>query len=95
MSLRRPWRFALAVHDPRLFRSAGVHRALLVYVPGMPALSLPDGLSIRVMAGSRFLFQMHYTPNGAQPESGPLDRSSIGLVFTEASKVKKCVQGAR
>src|SRR5207237_8265167 len=62
---------------------------LIDYAPGMGPTVLPEGLAIRVPAGSRFLFQLHYTPNGSPQE----DRSYLGVVFADPAKVKKCVRG--
>ncbi|QDT11263.1 redoxin domain-containing protein [Stieleria marina] len=53
------------------------------YVPGQIVSPLPDGYARRVPAGSRIVFQMHYTPTGAQTE----DRSRIGLLFADESDV--------
>lgn len=53
--------------------------------PGMPATMLPDGTAFFVPAGSKLLFQMHYTANGSPQE----DRSCVGLCFTQAGKVKE------
>jgi peroxiredoxin len=64
--------------------------ALLDYAPGMPPTLLPEGQAIHVPAGSRFLFQMHYTPNGTPQE----DRSYLGLVFSDPKTVKKPVKGS-
>jgi peroxiredoxin/mono/diheme cytochrome c family protein len=47
--------------------------------PGDTALFLPAGTAKRVPAGSKLLFQMHYTPNGKAAR----DRSSVGLVFAK------------
>lgn len=63
--------------------------ALLDYAPGMPPTILPEGLAIRVPAGSKFLFQMHYTSTGTRQE----DRSYLGLVFADPTKVKSRVEG--
>jgi peroxiredoxin len=63
--------------------------ALLDYAPGMPPTVLPDGYAIRIPAGSKFLFQMHYTPTG----SPHTDLSRLGLVFTEPQKVRHEVRG--
>ena len=54
------------------------------YAPGMQARQYPPGVGIRVPAGSRFRFQMHYTPNGVACE----DRSSVGLVFADPAEIK-------
>jgi peroxiredoxin len=63
--------------------------ALLDYAPGMPPTLLPDGYALRVPAGSKFLFQTHYTPNGSEQQ----DRSSLGLVFADARSVRHEVRG--
>jgi peroxiredoxin len=47
--------------------------------PGEMPLMLPPGYARHLPKGSKFIFQMHYTPNGKVQE----DRSSIGLVFTK------------
>ncbi len=55
------------------------------FAPGMPAVMGPENLALRIPAGSRLCFQMHYTPNGSpQP-----DRSEVGLVLTDAENVEK------
>lgn len=62
-------------------------RWLAAYAPGSRPLMLPDGYAKRIPAGSRLVFQMHYTPNG----TAAVDRSSIGLVFAEPEKVRRQV----
>jgi peroxiredoxin len=47
--------------------------------PGDMPLRLEPGLAKKVPAGSQFVFQMHYTPNGTAAK----DRSSVGLVFAK------------
>jgi hypothetical protein len=49
---------------------------------------LPDGMAKLVPAGSRLLFQIHYTPNGAPQE----DQTKIGLVFADPKTVRKQVK---
>ena len=56
---------------------------LSAYVPGQIRSPLPAGFAQRIPAGSRLVFQMHYTPNG-QPQS---DRTRLGLVFAEPTQV--------
>ncbi|MBX9681146.1 MAG: redoxin domain-containing protein [Gemmataceae bacterium] len=63
--------------------------AMLNYAPGMQATQLPPGWAIRIPAGSKFLFQMHYTPNG----KAHVDRTSLGLVWVDAKSVKHEVRG--
>jgi hypothetical protein len=45
---------------------------------------LKPGMAKLVPAGSRFVFQMHYTPNGTAQE----DRSCVGLVFADPKEVQ-------
>ena len=47
--------------------------------PGAHPLLLADGMAKRVPAGSKLVFQMHYTPNGSPQK----DRSSVGLMFAD------------
>lgn len=53
--------------------------------PGAPPQILPDGMAKRIPAGSRLIFQMHYTPNGTAQE----DISSVGFIFADPKTVKK------
>jgi EF hand len=50
---------------------------LAAYVPGQRAAMLPPGHGRHVPAGSKLVFQMHYTPNGSQQS----DVTQIGLLF--------------
>jgi peroxiredoxin len=54
------------------------------FAPGTRPFLAPDGMAKLVPAGWKFIFQMHYTPNG-RPQK---DRSSIGLLFVEGDSVK-------
>ena len=58
---------------------------LAAYAPGMPPRILPEGTARLVPAGSRLLFQVHYTPRGI-PQT---DRSEIGLVFADPKTIRK------
>lgn len=53
------------------------------YVPGQRTMQLPDGHARRVPAGSKLVFQMHYTPNGKATS----DRTRVGVWFADAEKV--------
>ncbi len=66
--------------DGKDFRSAGW---LTGYVPGQRTALLPPGYARRVPAGSRLVFQMHYTPNGTQQT----DITKIGLLFGKESEI--------
>jgi peroxiredoxin len=60
---------------------------LAATAPGARPMILRPGMAKLVPAGSRFVFQMHYTPNGTPQQ----DRSCIGLVFADPSTVHKKV----
>ena len=51
--------------------------------PGTRPLVMPTGWARRIPAGSRIVFQMHYTPNGSPQK----DRSSVALKFIDAEDV--------
>jgi peroxiredoxin len=57
---------------------------LTATAPGARPLVLNDGHAKLIPAGSKLVFQMHYTPNGT-PQT---DRSSVGFIFTDAKNVK-------
>ncbi len=58
--------------------------SIVTYVPGLPAMNLPAGYATRIPAGSRLVFQAHYTPNG----TAQTDRSVAGLVLADPNEVK-------
>ena len=65
--------------------TAGVHSEFLTATaPGARPLSLTDGKAKLVPAGSKLVFQMHYTPNG----TATTDRSSVGFIFADPAEVK-------
>lgn len=66
--------------DGSRFRGVGW---LAAYVPGQRLAALPAGHARKVPAGSRLVFQMHYTPNGAPQE----DLTRIGITFGAAEDV--------
>jgi peroxiredoxin len=45
--------------------------------PGEMPLDLPEGLAKKIPAGSKLVFQMHYTSNGKAQR----DQTSVGLIF--------------
>jgi peroxiredoxin len=72
--------------QPQMFEGGPANLSLLQgEAPGMPPTMLPDGLAFFVPAGSKFVFQMHYTANGKPGK----DRSCVGLVFADAKDVKQ------
>ncbi len=70
-------------------RRADLRQVLVGYAPGGLPVLLKDGVAIHVRAGSKLLFEMHYTPNGYEQT----DLSYAGFVFTDKSKVKKRIRG--
>lgn len=54
------------------------------YVPGQRSFSLPPNSARRVPAGSKLVFQMHYTPNGAEQD----DITQLGMNFIPEADVK-------
>ncbi len=55
------------------------------YAPGANALFYDDGeTAVHVKAGSKLVFQLHYTPNGTPQK----DLSYVGFKFTTPDKVK-------
>lgn len=67
--------------DPLLNSIAG-------FAPGSPPTLWGDGYARYVPAGSRIVFQMHYTPNGSEQ----VDQSEVGLVLADASEKPKEVR---
>jgi peroxiredoxin len=64
-------------------------RDLLVgTAPGNPPTRCEPGMAKRIRAGSKLLFQMHYTANGAEQQ----DLSCVGLVFADPATVTREVQ---
>ncbi|MEM9643519.1 MAG: redoxin domain-containing protein [Planctomycetota bacterium] len=70
-------------------RRHDLRQVLVGYAPGSLPIDLDDGIALHVKAGSRLLFEMHYTPNGTEQT----DLSYAGVVFTDKSKVKKKLRG--
>jgi peroxiredoxin len=62
-----------------MFRPDGPGNVLCGMAPGDMPLMLKPGFAKKIPAGSRLLFQMHYTPNGKEQ----IDQSYIGLIFTK------------
>jgi peroxiredoxin len=53
------------------------------YVPGQRTYGYGPGTARRVPAGSKLVFQMHYTPTGTEES----DITKIGIVFAQADEV--------
>jgi peroxiredoxin/mono/diheme cytochrome c family protein len=68
-------------------RGGGIGGGNLIagYAPGMnPMLSTDGTTAMHVKAGSKLIFQLHYTPNGSAQQ----DRSFAGFKFVDPEKVK-------
>jgi peroxiredoxin len=72
------------VDQARAEGKLGSH-CLAATAPGTPPLVLPDGMAKCIPAGSKLLFVVHYTPIGTVQT----DQTSIGLVCTDAKKVRQ------
>lgn len=72
------------VRPPRQERVRGIGW-LTAYVPGQNAIRLSEGLARRVPAGSKLVFQMHYTPNGSPQE----DLTKVELTFGDPKRVRE------
>lgn len=62
----------------RLLNGTTTSDILLVYAPGNVPEKWPQGFAKLIKAGSDFVFQMHYTPNGRVLS----DQTRVGLIFT-------------
>ncbi len=66
--------------DGSRFRGVGW---LGAYVPGQRSAVLPPGRARRIPAGSKLVFQMHYTPTGVEQQ----DTTRVGLLFGDQSQI--------
>lgn len=62
-------------------------RSLGIYVPGTASMVLPDVTALEIPAGSRLVFEMHYTPNGTPTP----DQPEIGLYYTDQPPERELV----
>jgi hypothetical protein len=62
----------------------------MAYAPGMTPRRFEKGMAIRAPAGSKLIFQNHYTPNGTEQQ----DMSYVGFVYADAKDVTHEVTGA-
>ena len=66
--------------DGQRFRGVGW---ITAYVPGQRLVNMAPGHARKIPAGSKLVFQMHYTPNGTETP----DISKLGLVFADPKEV--------
>lgn len=57
---------------------------LFGYVPGQRSYTFPPGMAKKIPAGSKLVFQVHYTPVGTVQ----YDQSKLGLLFAEPNEVQ-------
>lgn len=62
--------------------------SIATFVPGMPAGLWPAGYARLVPAGSKLMFEIHYTPVGSEQS----DQSELGIVFADPKTVTKEVK---
>lgn len=67
-----------------LISGEGRRGYLAGYVPGKRIDPYPAGMAKKIPAGSRLLFQVHYTPNGSPQD----DLSKIGFLFVDPKSVQ-------
>ena len=72
---------------PDLSGRSGGARLLGGTAPGVPPFKQARGMAFYVPAGSKLVFQMHYTPNGEEV----VDRSCVGLNFCKAEEVTAAI----
>lgn len=70
------------IRPPELSQFVGIGW-LNAYVPGQKPVIYPEGYARKIPAGSKLVFQMHYTPSGTETH----DVTKIGLNFVDADKV--------
>ena len=81
------------VVDPKEPKAGGAGEGrgfkLAGFAPGEQPKTYPAGTGKLVKAGSNFVFQVHYTPNGKEVK----DRSYIGLIFSKEPVTRKALTG--
>ena len=61
------------------YEADGTAHTLAGWAPGDMPFIYPPGTARRIQAGSKLLFEVHYTPNGTEQT----DRSSVGVIFAK------------
>ncbi|MBL9122472.1 MAG: redoxin domain-containing protein [Planctomycetaceae bacterium] len=94
----RPGNYAVVHHIICFVQPAGasdedgrrmLEGAQIGYAPGMQPRMYPPGYALKIKAGSKIVFQMHYTAVGTEQP----DLSSLGLIFADPREVKFEVRG--
>jgi peroxiredoxin len=63
-----------------LYEADGTAATLVGWAPGDMPVRFPPGIAKRIPAGSKLVFEVHYTPNGTEQT----DRSSVGVIFAKS-----------
>jgi peroxiredoxin len=58
---------------------------LVAYVPGLRCDPMPEKSAKLIPAGSKLVFELHYTPNGS-PQT---DQTRVGLVLADPAKIER------
>jgi len=67
----------------RGLEEGGAEGFLVGFVPGMRVTPYPPGMAKKIAAGSKLIFQVHYTTNGTAQE----DLTKLGFVFADPAQV--------
>jgi mono/diheme cytochrome c family protein len=69
------------VHHIIVFAQNGIEpqRLIVGYAPGEQPAVISKGLARKIPAGSKLVFQVHYTPSGTETK----DRSYVGFIFAK------------
>ncbi len=79
----------LFARDPSSSRELHGERGYLAgYVPGSRSRPYPPGMAKKIPAGSKLVFQVHYTPTGTKQT----DLSRVGFVFADPTKITHLVE---
>lgn len=70
-------------HPGKLYPPGLPGQLVSAYAPGMKPTVAPERMGVFVPAGSKIVFQMHYTPNGTPQQ----DRSYVGLLFRDPEEI--------
>jgi peroxiredoxin len=71
--------YVLAPGKLNPYEPDGTAYTLAGWAPGDMPFIYPPGTARRIKAGSKLLFEVHYTPNGTEHA----DRSSVGVIFAK------------
>jgi peroxiredoxin len=90
----RPGNRSVVHHIAVDFRPTGKSKnnadgGLVGFAPGLPPNRYPPGAALRIPAGSKLSFEVHYTPNGTPQQ----DRSYVGFKYADLGTVKARIWG--